>query len=206
MFLQKSIISLAFASIVTPGVTQMTKISHQPTTIIQTIKSKLNGGVQNAFIMKVIQGHELKFSVNLGNSTYNGFPAWINQICHNPSACTVSLFFFQWLNDNDFDINEFPNLNSFTDHGFWHEPFVFSTRFQTHMGHFGPWSFPYSETCHGMVDKIITNNFMVAAQSAYQNAVDPAGIQFSFDFGFHYGHAGFTVTWLDLGHSYQVLY
>ena len=208
MFLQKTIISLALASIVTPGVSQMPNVINQTIKNIQTTKSKPNGGVQNAFIMKVIQDHELKFSVTLGNSTYNGFPAWINQICHNPSACQVGVFFFQWLNDNDFTRAEnwFPNLNSFTAHGFWHDPFVWSTRLQTHMGHFGPWSFDYSQTCYGMIHKIITNDFMVAAQSAYQKVVNPAGMQFNFDFSFRYEHAGFTVTWLDLGHSYQVLY
>ncbi len=158
--------------------------------------------------------YHLQFAVTLGDSTYNGFPGWINQIVvdktYKGKNNAYAIFFFQYLNDNEFGSAPsrnftFPDLNSYTAHGFWHWPLSSDNRLEEYMGHFGPWSYTYEDTVYSMIWDI-SNGFMQGAESAYQNAQNPTGIRFNFNFGFQSHDAGFVATFPDYGHSYTVLY
>ncbi len=101
-------------------------------------KVKPNNVVNNDIVVQSVQRHQFYFQARLSNSTYNGFPAFMNQIViHSPLTQQAwGIFFFQWLDDNDFNGN-FPDLGDHTKQGFWHEPMVWANRLETHMGHFG---------------------------------------------------------------------
>ncbi len=213
MFLHKAVVCVALSTLVSPGAMQMTSFTNQAikaSNIKQAslFKSKTNA-VTNQFIVHLAQSYHWQFSVQLSNSTYNGFPGFMDQIQIPAPVYNIHMrqFFFQWLDDNDFSCQyHWPDLNwsTGTKYGNWHYPFVFGTRLETHMGHFGPWSFGFSETADDAT-KSITDSFLTAAENAYKSAVNPAGILFNFNWTFHYTHAGFAVQFPDLGHSYQIL-
>ncbi len=197
MFLQKTIIGLALSAIVAPGVIQITNATNQVT------QSKLNDGVPSKFVIEIDTSYEFKFQVILGNSTYNGFPGFINQI-RVPANWKISFFFFQWLDDNDFHYSTgFSNLNLYTQHNFWNWPFKFDNRLEAHMGSFGPWTYGKTDTAAGMI-YAIDNTFLTNAEKAFQNATNPRGIQFNFDIVFYWYHS-VAIKYLDKGHTYQVL-
>ncbi len=212
MFFQKMILGVAIVSAFAPSLAQTTMVSKQAidtSHVNFTSKAELGEGVQNTFIIEGLSDYHLKFAVTLGNSDYDGYPGFLNQINSEGQVnIPISYFFFQWLNDNDFGFigsGYFPDLNSFTKAGFWHEPFVFGTRLQTHMGSFGYWGDGYTTTAKNMI-YAINDDFMTDAKNAYNKAIAPAGIQFNFDFSFGYNTFLHWVPYYkDNGHSWQVL-
>ncbi len=207
MFFKKTIISIAFSTIVAPGVIQMTNDTNQAiiiNNVHKIINSAPNGGVPSGWTLYEQTDYNLKFMVTLGNSTYNGFPGFINQII--PDGRGIRYYFFQWLNDNEFNTSwksKFPNLNEYTRSGFWHWPFTSSQRFETIMHSFGPWYDTTSETAKEMIFDI-SDSFLTGAENAYKNTTNPAGIEFNFSFHCT-NDSGFYSHFTDLGHSYKVL-
>ncbi len=109
---------------------------HKHTSLAKKTQYK---AIYNRIIVHNDTRGSFQFKVTLGNSTYNGFPGFMGQICHQSSYWVGrcwAVFFFQWLNDNEFG-GQFPNLNKYTMHGFWHWPFSYNGRFERWMGDFG---------------------------------------------------------------------
>ncbi len=163
-------------------------------TILPSSIAKSNVTVNNDIVVQSVSSYHFYFQVRLGNSIYNGFPAYMRQIavCYN-----WPVFFFQWLDDNNFSNDYFPELNHYTKQGFWHAPMVWSNRFEEHMGHFGAWNQGKSCTAYDMLTGTNANkylpNFETSAEETYNRAVATgrlAGIMLNF--GFLYAN-GYTV-------------
>ncbi len=151
--------------------------------IINPATSKSNVVVNNNIIVQSVSCYHFYFQARLSNSTYNGFPGYLNQI-----DTTSTQSFFQWLNDNNFG-NYFPDLNQFTQHGFFHDPMVWSNRLEEHMGHFGAFYDNKSATAYDMIHGTnyykYLSNFVDQAEEAYNQAAATgkvAGIMINFGF------------------------
>ncbi len=159
--------------------------------------SKSNVTVNNDIVVQSVSSYQFYFQARLNNSNYNGFPGFMSQISVSSSAKNWVIFFFQWLDDNDFHCGPFYDLNKYTNHGFFHNPMIFSNRLEEHMGHFGFWLNDKSETAFNMLTG--KNNYKYFASfgkyvvNTYNNGVATgkvAGIMLNF--GFLYGN-GYTV-------------
>ncbi len=127
--------SPALALNITTYNTQNLKNIFKPAT---TTTSKSNG-VANTIITQDDETDRFFFQARLSNSTNNGFPAFSNQIgVYYPwwPQQQWPIFFFQWLDDNNYNGN-FPNLSQFTKHGYFHDPISWPNRLDEHMGPFG---------------------------------------------------------------------
>ncbi len=159
-----------------------------------TAVSAKPNGVVNDIIVQAVSSYHFYFQVRLSNSTYNGFPAYVRQIA--PVYCWP-LFFFQWLDDDNFSTSFFPELNHYTKQGFWHDPMVWSNRFEEHMGHFGAWNQGKSCTAYNMLkgsnsDKYLANFSSRAEEVYYQAAATGKVAGIMLNFGFLYAN-GYTV-------------
>ncbi len=93
--------------------------------------------VHNNIISLAIAKEYFFFKVVLSNSTYNGFPGFMNQITVPPMVIDWVVFFFQWLNNNSFKTRYFPDLNKFTYQGFFNNPVTRKNRLGRHMRFYG---------------------------------------------------------------------
>ncbi len=207
MFLQKTVIGIALSSIIAPGISQVTKVTNhqlQAKKIIQTKKTGLKiPGVPNMWTIYEQTDYIFHFVVTLGNSAYNGFSGFINQIDSTQAFHQqIRYFFFQWIDNNQFNNGYFPNLDRYTKQGFWHPPFDFNNGLEYHMGNFGAWSESFSETAYHMIFNL-DNTFFENAEHDYLHTQNVTGIAFSFKFAFKW--QGLLPKYGDLGHQYDVL-
>ncbi len=144
---------------------------------------KPNVIVNNDIVVQSVSSYHFYFQARLSNSTYNGFPGYLNQI-----DTTSTQSFIQWLNDNNFG-GDFPNLSQYTQHGFFHDPVPWSNRLEEHMGHFGAWYQSKADTAYNMINGInaykYLSNFVDQAEEAYNKVAATgkvAGIMLNFGF------------------------
>ncbi len=207
MFIQKILINLALCNIAACGVMQVAKFnSHLATTHNLSLQNKLSNKtdpVTNQIAVQLSTTGNFAFYVELSNSSYNGFPGFINQIKTGAKGFNVAHFFFQWLDDNNFKTSDhFPDLSQNTKAGYYHWPFVFTTRLETHMGYFGPLTYSESQVADKMIYDV-NDSFITSAENAYNHASNPNGIIFAFDFTYH--SVWSKMYWGDLGHTYMIL-
>ncbi len=155
--------------------------------------AKSNVTVNNDIVVQSVSSYHFYFQARLSNSTYNGFPGYLNQI-----DTTSKTSFFQWLDDNNFG-GDFPNLNQYTQHGFFHDPMTWSNRLDEHMGHFGFWADNKTATAFNMLNGTNSykylSNFVDQAEKAYNQAAATgkvAGIMLNF--GFLYSGGTYSVV------------
>ncbi len=160
--------------------------------ILNQAKQKSNETVNNDIITQAVSSSQFYFQARLSNSTYNGFPAFLNQI----DAYNWILFFFQWLDDDDFTTSLFPELNHYTVHGFFHNPMVWSNRLEEHMGHFGSWMDNKTATAYNMINgsdpKHYLKGFGNDAEKTYNQDAKTgkvAGIDLNFGFTYDGSYA-----------------
>ncbi len=190
--------SPAIASSVAPYKTQNFKNILKPTL------AKSNETVSNAIVVQSVSSYHFYFQARLSNSTYNGFPGFMNQIQVAPFTIPYKTewitFFLQWLADNDYTTSDyhFPDLNQFTKHGFFNDPITWSSRLDEDMGHFGSWSDNKTETAYSMIHgtngDLYLGKFGDSAEAGYNQAAkagNVAGIMLNF--GFLYGDDTYTV-------------
>ncbi len=153
------------------------------------IASAKSNGVANYIVTQQVTDSHLYFQVRLNNSTYNGFPGFMNQI--KILNFNWSIFFFQWIDDNDFSYLWFPDLSVYTQHGFFHDPMTWSNRLEDNLGHFGSWVHNKSTTAYKMVNGVNAPKYFKTfgqdAEKAYNTEVATgkiAGIMFNFGFTF----------------------
>ncbi len=187
--------SPVLASSVAPYKTQNFQTILKPAT---AVSAKTNGLVNN-IIVQAVSSDNFYFQARLNNSTYNGFPGFMNQIV-NSSGVDWAQFFFQWLDDNDFASSQyspddhFPNLNDFTQHGFFHDPITWSSRLEEHMGHFGCWTDNKTETAYKMINGVNSDkywaNFGKNAENTYKQEAQAGNVTgIMLNFGFTWGGA-----------------
>ncbi len=189
--MKKTITILGALAIANSPALALNMASYQKQTIQNILKptiAKSNETVTNDIIVQAVSSYHFYFQVRLSNSTYNGLPGYMNQI-----GSAGKQFFFQWLDDNDFHYSDFPNLNLYTEHGF-HDPFLWSNRFEEHMGHFAGWTQGKSSTAKDMLNGVngfkYLWTFIGDAEGAYiQDAKTGkvAGIDLNFGFTFSGG-------------------
>ncbi len=157
--------------------------------ILKTTSQKANGAVNNNIIVQSVGSYHFYFQAQLSNSNYNGFPGFMSQI----KAVSWPLYFFQWLDDNDFYGN-FPNLSNHTVKGFFHDPITWANRLEEQMGHFGSLLDNKSQTAYGMITgydhRTYLDNFGSYAEKTYNQDAKTgkvAGIDLNFGFTYHYG-------------------
>ncbi len=165
--------------------------------ILKPILAKSNETVSNDIISQSVSSHYFYFQARLSNSTYNGFPAFMNQIKVDGDW---TAYFFQWLNDDDFNINWLPELKDHTQHGFFHNPVTSSNRLSEHMGHFGCWSSGVNETAYDMINgkdaQQYLTNFGSTVEAAYNQAAkagNVTGIDLNFGFTYDVSYSGYIV-------------
>ncbi len=155
------------------------------------INKTSNGGPNGMWFTKDTSD-QFWFSVYLTNSDYNGFSGFLDQISFSLSDDNYHawpLYFFQWLDDDDFHSGPMPALNSHTKHGFFHWPLPFTERFETNMGHFGSWTDDKSDTAYHMsINYGLWGTFgqNVDNQWNADRAASKALIGVQFDFAFDY--------------------
>ncbi len=158
--------------------------------VATTATAKPNIVVNNDIIVQSVSNDQFNFDVTLSNSDYNGFPGFMNQI--DISSITTgqawAIFFFQWLNDNQF-IGNFPDLNQHTKQGAFHSPFAYSSRLETYMKNFGIVLHNKSTIAWNMI-KVASfwKAFGQNVETVYNRlapVADVAGIQFYFKFSYH---------------------
>ncbi len=158
--------------------------------ILKQTATKTNGAVNNQIVVQALSSEHFKFEMILGNSTYNGFPGFMNQlvISHSYQGRGWGAFFFQWLDDDDFHTGPFPELNSHTAHGFFHDPLVWGNRLENHMGHFGGLFDDKSDTAWDMIYEYLNwNPFGKNVENTYNKDASSgkvAGISFEFAFSY----------------------
>ncbi len=151
--MKKTITLLSALAITVSPTLALHVVSPKTQNILNKTFLKSNFAVYNTFIINHLSSYIFQFEVTLSNGTYNGFSGFINQI---DTIMTYddhrgwALYFFQWLDDDDFD-GDFPGLNGHTQQGFWHPPFAWGTRLETHMGHFGSCFDCKSDTALNMI-------------------------------------------------------
>ncbi len=167
--------------------------------ILQPTIAKSNGSVNNDIIVQSVSSYQFYFQARLSNSTYNGFPGFMNQIKVGPWPLSWPLYFFQWLDDDDFDTMFFPELQQHTAQGFFHDPMVWANRLEEHMDHFGAWYDYKSNTAHNMISgknaASSWKGFGKHVVSTYNNAAatgNVAGIMLNF--GFTYDGSKYSVV------------
>ncbi len=176
--------SPAIASSVAPYKTQNFQNILQPTI------AKANGPVTNEIITQVDSGDSFYFQARLNNSTYNGFPAFMNQI----KATSWPLYFIQWIDDDDFHTGPFPELSKHTAHGFFHDPVIWANRLENHMGHFGDVIDDKSDTAYNMINGYYAQKYLGSfgtnVEKAYNQVAKTgklAGIEMNFGFTYAFG-------------------
>ncbi len=150
--------------------------------------AKSNGTVSNDIITQIATSDYFYFQARLSNSTYNGLPAFMSQIKLDGSWPT---YFFQWLDDDDFDTSYFPELNDHTQHGFFNDPITWANRLEKHMGHFGCWRADLSETALCMINGKDPHNYLgtfgPTIEAAYNQAAKAGNVTgIDLNFGFTY--------------------
>ncbi len=164
--------------------------------ILQSTIAKSNVTVNNDIVTQIATSDYFYFQARLSNSTYNGFPGFMDQIAVFPYTIEWALFFFQWLDDNNFSTSQhyliehhFPDLNKFTEHGFFHNPITWSNRLDEHMGHFGSWRDNKTDTAYNMIRGWDPNRYLIkfgsTVEGAYNQAAKTgkvAGIDLNFGF------------------------
>ncbi len=163
--------------------------------ILQKTFKKTNKGVVNNFSDVINTPSRFFFYVDLSSSNYNGFTAFLNQISFKFSEYNNhawAIYFFQWLDDNDFNSSNFPNLNNHTKQGFFHFPFVSKNRLEEHMNHFGNHAQSISNIAFDMLSSYNKwTTFGQNIEQAYKRAATTqqvAGVTFKFGFDYtkHY--------------------
>ncbi len=206
MFLQKIVIGIALSSVIAPGVSQVTKVTNHEIQLNKIKQAKKTvtkiPGVPNMWTIYEQTDYIFYLVVTLGNSDYNGFSGFLDQINTKGYDGKIRSFFFQWIDNNQFHTGHFPDLNDYTNHGFWHPPFDFNDGLEFHMGNFGAWSEGFSETAYHMIFNL-DNTFFENAEHDYLNTSNTTGIAFSFKFAFKW--QGLLPKYGDLGHQYDVL-
>ncbi len=94
-----------------------------------------------------------EFTVYLTSSDYNGFSGFLDQIVFKLSDDNYHawpLYFFQWLDDDDFQSGPMPELKQHTAQGFFNDPITWASRLENHMGHFGSYLDDKSDTAYHM--------------------------------------------------------
>ncbi len=156
--------------------------------ILKPTLAKSNGSVTNDIITQIATSDYFYFQARLNNSAYNGFPAFMSQIKLDGYW---PLYFFQWLNDDNFSTSYFPELKDHTQHGFFHDPITWANRLETHMGHFGMWRTDKSETAYDMIYGVDPMNylakFLFMVEGAYNQAAKAGNVTgIDMNFGFTY--------------------
>ncbi len=173
------------------------------TNTLKPASKKAVGGVSNSFFDICATDNDLIFSLTLSNDINYGFTGFLDEISFNLSDYNYHawpIYFFQWLDDDDFNAGTFPELSNHTKHGFYNWPFAFNYRFETIMGHFGSFWDDKTDTAF----KTFTSygkwgSFGQSVDNAYNKAFaahQAAGI--GFYFAFHYD-SGYSVK--RLGYS-----
>ncbi len=157
---------------------------------LTTQKPVSRSNIYNHMVFNNVTSNVLDFNVTLSNGTYCGFWGFLQQI--NPynsayGAFSWGMFFFQWLDDNDFHYTDFPDLNYNTLHGFWNRPFLYSNRFEEHMGHFGGFLDDKSDTARFSIHAYwswatMASNATNDWKAACASQKPPAAITFDFYF------------------------
>ncbi len=173
----------------------------------QSITPKTSN-ISNAIITWEYSTTVLKWKITLSNSIYDGFSGFMQRVSATKTFDGVNygyaLFFFQWLNNNNFD--HFPDLTKYpTKQGSFYNPFSSNERLDQHFFNFDPWASSKSFKAFYMIFAI-SNFFMECAYHDYTVARGVAGIQFFFEFGVKNDHSQPFQTFIDLGHSYKILY
>ena len=176
-------------------------INPHKTQNLHNVITKTSNGISNAISVSTDSRTEFRFSITLGKNNYNGFSGFMNQITFKLSDYDYHawpLYFFQWLDDNDFENAPFPNLNLHTKQGFFHDPFVWANRLENHMGHFGSPLDDKSDTAYNM--SICWGQWGTFGQTVDNKwSADGAlpqvtGIYFYFSFGFDEQHDIYTTN------------
>ncbi len=165
-------------------------------------QKKSRPNIDNNIVTYHSSENHLQWTIMLSSSTYNGFPGYMSQILAQRTFSNLdygyAIFFFQWLNDNRFGSYYFPDLSKWTQHGFYHWPFLEDNSLQSHIGTFRE-KFTYTQIAFQMIFNI-SNYFMECAEHDYTVARGKVGISFSFNFGYE------NNSYVDYGHSYKILY
>ncbi len=174
----------------TPTIALKNIAPHQ-TLNLQNILKSPNSGIDNLICNVVATDHKLNFSVDLNISDYNGFSGFLDQISFNLSDDNWHawpLYFFQWIDDDDFHSGPMPALNSHTKHGFFHDPMIWGHRLETYMGHFGLWTDDKSDVAYYMATSWGSwGDFAQNAENTYNKAVVAhTALGITFNFGFTY--------------------
>ncbi len=166
--------------------------------ILQPTIAKSNVTVNNNIVVQSVSSYQFYFQAQLSNSNYNGFSGFLGQITfklsdYNKHAWPV--YFFQWLDDNDFQTAFFPELNHHTQQGFFHNPIVWANRLEKNMSHFGSCLDDKSQTAYNMIinsdPKYYLENFGSNVEKTYIEDAKTgkvAGIDLNFGFTYHRGH------------------
>ncbi len=178
----------------TPTIALQNLLPHK-TLNLQNILSKTNDGFPNSISVSEDNYHQFYFFVTLSNSDYNGFSGFLDQIVFKLSDYNYHawpLYFFQWLDDDDFHSGPMPALNSHTAHGFFHYPFAWSNRLEEHMGHFGCiWDDKSDTAYHMSINYGLWGTFGQNVDNQYKAAVaahKAVGIYLNFAFFFEGGY------------------
>ncbi len=167
-----------------------------------------SSNISNAFITWEYSPTVLKWKITLSNSIYDGFSGFMQRVSATKSFHGVNygyaLFFFQWLNNNNFG-SWFPDLTNYpTKQGYFYNPFSSSERLDQHFFNFAGGAKDPNFTTFYMIFAI-SNYFMECAYHDYTVARGAAGIQFFFEFGINKDRK-YASQFIDLGHSYNILY
>ncbi len=136
----------------TPTIVLKNIAPHQTQNLLKAVTKKSNWEYNNISVSQATD-YYFKFTAYLTNGSYNGFSGFLDQICFNLSDYNYHawpLYFFQWLDDDDFHSGPMPGLNHHTMHGFWNRPLPYDQRLETYMGHFGSYTDDKSDTAYNM--------------------------------------------------------
>ncbi len=195
----KKMITVLGALAVAPSPTIVLKnIAPHQTQNLENVVAKISNPENNDITDILDTSYYFEFTVYLTSSDYNGFSGFLDQIVFKLSDYNYHawpLYFFQWLDDNDFNTSSYlPNLNYHTQHGFFHNPIVWANRFENHMGHFGSWTDDKSDTAYNMSTcwgQWGTFGQNVDNQWNQDRAASKPLIGIKFNFGFRYSQHEF---------------
>ncbi len=199
--MKKTITILSALAMTTSPALALNVVSHKTQNFQNILKpSKSKSNVTNYISTYLATSDYFYFQARLSTSTYNGFPAFMNQI---KVEGYLPVYFFQWLDDNNFSTTWWPDLSQHTQHGLFNDPFTWSNRLDQHMGHFGCWLTGLSQTAHSMLhgrNSTCLTTFINSAEAGYNQAVKAGNVTgidlnfgFTFDVSSNYKRKEYTV-------------